>query len=194
MLVAPDCIAGKCTSNHQSSNCRLSCNQEPPAITCISLNLASAHNNDNNNSCAAAVQSVPLGLGLGFYELHRPNSSRKRGSFRDWFVRYRRERALESSGVLGLAMAVFTFVVKCTSGTWTAKQTGGQSSLEDSASNTWELQRKLTNLALTAAGSGVVSSSFSFVTPSSAVAQVSPSSFDRRDSFFCFFSGFSFAS
>jgi large subunit ribosomal protein LP1 len=74
--------------------------------------------------------------------------------------------------VLGLAMAVFTFVVKCTSGTWTAKQTGGQSSLEDSASNTWELQRKLTNLALTAAGSGVVSSSFSFVTPNSAVAQV----------------------
>ncbi len=88
--------------------------------------------------------------------------------------------------MLGLAMAVFTFVVKCTSGTWTAKQTGGQSSLEDSASNTWELQRKLTNLALTAAGSGVVSSSFSFVTPSSAVAQVSPSSFDRRDSLLLF--------
>ncbi len=70
------------------------------------------------------------------------------------------------------AMAVFTFVVRFASGTWTAKQIGNQSDLEGSASSTWELQRKLTNLALTAAGSGVVSSSFSFVTPTSAVAQV----------------------
>jgi large subunit ribosomal protein LP1 len=69
-------------------------------------------------------------------------------------------------------MAVFTFVVRFASGTWTAKQIGNQSDLEGSASSTWELQRKLTNLALTAAGSGVVSSSFSFVTPTSAVAQV----------------------
>jgi large subunit ribosomal protein LP1 len=70
-------------------------------------------------------------------------------------------------------MAVFTFVVRFASRTWTAKQIGDQSDLEGSASNTSELQHKLTNLALTAASSGVVSSSFSFVTPISAVAQVS---------------------
>jgi large subunit ribosomal protein LP1 len=45
--------------------------------------------------------------------------------------------------------------------------------LEGSASSTWELQRKLTNLTLMAAGSGIVSSSFSFVIPTSAVVQVS---------------------
>ncbi|CAM6022226.1 unnamed protein product [Sphagnum balticum] len=70
-------------------------------------------------------------------------------------------------------MAMFTFVVRFAFGTWMAKQIGDQSNLEGSASNTWELQRKLTNLALTATGSGVVPSSFSFVTLTSAVAQVS---------------------
>jgi large subunit ribosomal protein LP1 len=54
-----------------------------------------------------------------------------------------------------------------------AKQIVDQFDLEGSASSTWELQRKLTNLALTMAGSGVVFSSFSFVTPTSAMAQVS---------------------
>jgi large subunit ribosomal protein LP1 len=70
-------------------------------------------------------------------------------------------------------MAMFTFVVRFASETWMAKQIGDQSDLEGSASSTWELQRKLTNLALTVAGSGVVSSSFSFVTPTFAVTQVS---------------------
>ncbi|CAK9208664.1 unnamed protein product [Sphagnum troendelagicum] len=70
-------------------------------------------------------------------------------------------------------MAMFTFVVRFTFETWTAKQIGDQSDLEGSANSTWELQRKLTNLALTVAGSSVVSSSFSFVIPTSAVAQVS---------------------
>jgi large subunit ribosomal protein LP1 len=70
-------------------------------------------------------------------------------------------------------MAVFTFVVRFASGTWTAKQIGDQSDLEGSASSTWELQRKLINLALTTVGSDVVSSSFSFVTPTSVMAQVS---------------------
>jgi hypothetical protein len=69
-------------------------------------------------------------------------------------------------------MAVFTFVVKHSGGTWTAKQHGGEADLEASSASTWELQRKLTNLALTSAGSGAVSSSFSLITPSSAVAQV----------------------
>ncbi|CAM6011401.1 unnamed protein product [Sphagnum balticum] len=70
-------------------------------------------------------------------------------------------------------MAMLTFVVRFASGTWTAKQIGVQSDLEGSTNSTWELQRKLTNLGLTAAGSGIVSSSFSFVTPTSVVAQVS---------------------
>jgi hypothetical protein len=70
-------------------------------------------------------------------------------------------------------MAVFTFVVRFAFGTWTPKQIGDQFDLEGSASNTWELQRKFTNLALTAASFGVVSSSFSFVTPIFAVAHVS---------------------
>ncbi|KAG0556332.1 hypothetical protein KC19_11G045100 [Ceratodon purpureus] len=69
-------------------------------------------------------------------------------------------------------MAVFTFIVKQSGGSWTAKQHGGEADLEASSASTWELQRKLTNLALTAAGSGAVSSSFSLITPTSAVAQV----------------------
>jgi large subunit ribosomal protein LP1 len=67
-------------------------------------------------------------------------------------------------------MAVFTFVVRFAFGKWMAKQIGDRFDLEGSANNTWELQHKLTKLALMAAGSGVVSSSFSFVTPSSAMA------------------------
>jgi large subunit ribosomal protein LP1 len=70
-------------------------------------------------------------------------------------------------------MAVLTFVVRFAFGTWMAKHIGDQSDLEGNASSTWELQRKLTNLALTAVGSGVVSSFFSFVTPTSDVAHVS---------------------
>jgi large subunit ribosomal protein LP1 len=67
-------------------------------------------------------------------------------------------------------MAMFTFVVRFAFETWTAKQIGDQFDLEGS---TWELQRKLTNLALTTAGSDFMSSYFSFVTPTSVVAQVS---------------------
>jgi large subunit ribosomal protein LP1 len=70
-------------------------------------------------------------------------------------------------------MAVFTFVVRFASGTWMAKQIGDQSDLEGNTNNTWEPQRKLTNLELTTTGSDVVSSSFSFVIPTSVVAQVS---------------------
>eukprot|EP00249_Psilotum_nudum_P003615 c17079_g1_i1 orf=488-859(-) len=69
-------------------------------------------------------------------------------------------------------MAVFTFVCRLSGGTWTAKQHAGQSNLQDSASSAFELQRKLNNLALLTAGSGPVSSSFSYVTPTSAVYQV----------------------
>jgi len=69
-------------------------------------------------------------------------------------------------------MAVFTFIVRKSGGSWTAKQHGGEADLEASSASTWELQRKLTNLALTSAGSGAVSSTFSLITPTSAVAQV----------------------
>ncbi|XP_024360105.1 large ribosomal subunit protein P3z [Physcomitrium patens] len=69
-------------------------------------------------------------------------------------------------------MAVFTFIVKKSGDTWSAKQHGGEADLEASSASTWELQRKLTNLALTTAGSGAVSSSFSLITPESGVAQV----------------------
>jgi large subunit ribosomal protein LP1 len=70
-------------------------------------------------------------------------------------------------------MAMFTFVVRFASGTWTAKQIGDQFDLGGNANSTWELQRKLTNLGLTAVGFDVMSSSFSFVTPTFAVAQES---------------------
>jgi large subunit ribosomal protein LP1 len=69
-------------------------------------------------------------------------------------------------------MAVFTFIAKESGGTWIAKQFGGEHSLEETASSTFELQRKLVNLALQTAGSNTVSSSFSVITPTSAVAQV----------------------
>lgn len=70
-------------------------------------------------------------------------------------------------------MAVFTFTVRQTDGTWTAKQHGGGvGALEASSASTLELQRKLTSLALTSAGTGAVSSSFTLITPTSAIAQV----------------------
>ncbi|XP_024359586.1 large ribosomal subunit protein P3z [Physcomitrium patens] len=69
-------------------------------------------------------------------------------------------------------MAVFTFIVKKSGDSWTAKQHGGEANLEASSASTWELQRKLSNLALTTAGSGAISSSFSLITPDSGVAQV----------------------
>ncbi|KAF9598232.1 hypothetical protein IFM89_026008 [Coptis chinensis] len=67
-------------------------------------------------------------------------------------------------------MGVFTFVCKSSGKVWSGKQYSGD--LEASASSTFELQRKLVQAALSADSSGGVSSSFSLVTPSSAVFQV----------------------
>ncbi|PIN11546.1 hypothetical protein CDL12_09168 [Handroanthus impetiginosus] len=67
-------------------------------------------------------------------------------------------------------MGVFTFVCRGSGAEWTAKQLNGE--LEASADGTFELQRKLVQAALSAESSGAVQSSFSYVTPSSAVFQV----------------------
>ena len=68
-------------------------------------------------------------------------------------------------------MGVFTFVCKSKGGEWTAKQHEGD--LEASDSSTYDLQRKLVQTALSADSSGGVQSSFSLVSPTSAVFQVS---------------------
>ncbi|AEE85130.1 putative ribosomal protein L12 family [Arabidopsis thaliana] len=67
-------------------------------------------------------------------------------------------------------MGVFTFVCKNGGGAWSAKQHEGE--LESSASSTYELQRKLVQVSLSADSSGGVQSSFSLVSPTSAVFQV----------------------
>uniref|UniRef100_A0A5B7BX53 Putative 60S acidic ribosomal protein P3 n=1 Tax=Davidia involucrata TaxID=16924 RepID=A0A5B7BX53_DAVIN len=67
-------------------------------------------------------------------------------------------------------MGVFTFVCKSSGDDWTAKQLTGD--LEASAGSTFELQRKLVQVALCSDSSGGVQSSFSYITPSSAVFQV----------------------
>lgn len=67
-------------------------------------------------------------------------------------------------------MGVFTFVCKSSGSEWTAKQLTGD--LEASAGSTFDLQRKLVNAALSSDSSGGVQSSFSMVSPSSAVFQV----------------------
>ncbi|CAK9141704.1 unnamed protein product, partial [Ilex paraguariensis] len=66
-------------------------------------------------------------------------------------------------------MGVFTFVCRGSGDDWNAKQVKGD--LEASAGSTFELQRKLVQAALSCDSSGGVQSSFSFVTPSSAVFQ-----------------------
>ncbi|KAK6139730.1 hypothetical protein DH2020_026523 [Rehmannia glutinosa] len=66
-------------------------------------------------------------------------------------------------------MGVFTFVCKGSGSQWSAKQLNGD--LEASADGTFDLQRKLVQVALSADSSGGVQSSFSYVTPSSAVFQ-----------------------
>ncbi|KAL8172427.1 hypothetical protein V2J09_024231 [Rumex salicifolius] len=66
-------------------------------------------------------------------------------------------------------MGVYTFVCKESGDEWCAKQLSGD--LEASAGSTFELQRKLVQSAL-ASDYGSVQSSFSLVTPSSAVFQV----------------------
>ncbi|KAK7399606.1 hypothetical protein VNO78_10791 [Psophocarpus tetragonolobus] len=67
-------------------------------------------------------------------------------------------------------MGVFTFVVRKSGGEWTAKQHSGD--IEASADSTYDLQRKLVQAALAVDSSGAVQSSFSHVSPSSAVFQV----------------------
>ncbi|KAI3443439.1 hypothetical protein Pfo_000104 [Paulownia fortunei] len=67
-------------------------------------------------------------------------------------------------------MGVFTFVCRGSGSEWSAKQLNGD--LEASAGCTFDLQRKLVQAALSADSSGAVQSSFSYVTPSSAVFQV----------------------
>ncbi|XP_031474481.1 60S acidic ribosomal protein P3 [Nymphaea colorata] len=67
-------------------------------------------------------------------------------------------------------MGVFTFVCRSNGGDWSAKQLSGD--LEGSASSTFDLQRRLVQAALSCDSSGPVQSSFSLITPSSAVFQV----------------------
>ncbi|CAM8931603.1 unnamed protein product [Rhodiola kirilowii] len=66
-------------------------------------------------------------------------------------------------------MGVYTFICRSTGKDWSAKQLSGD--LEASAATPFELQRKLVQSALSS-DSGAVQSSFSHVTPSSAVFQV----------------------
>ncbi|XP_059634633.1 large ribosomal subunit protein P3-like [Cornus florida] len=67
-------------------------------------------------------------------------------------------------------MGVFTFVCRSSGKDWSAKQLSGD--LEASAGSTYELQRKLVQEALSCDSSGGVQSSFSLITPTSAVFQV----------------------
>ncbi|KAJ4976764.1 hypothetical protein NE237_001870 [Protea cynaroides] len=67
-------------------------------------------------------------------------------------------------------MGVFTFVCRSSGKEWNAKQLNGD--LEASSSSTYDLQRKLVQAALSSDSSGGVQSSFSMISPSSAVFQV----------------------
>ncbi|CAN6547449.1 hypothetical protein ACFX13_023021 [Malus domestica] len=67
-------------------------------------------------------------------------------------------------------MGVFTFVLRTSGGEWCAKQQNGD--LEATAPSTFELQRKLVQSALSSDSSGGVQTSYSPVTPTSAVFQV----------------------
>ncbi|KAG6396385.1 hypothetical protein SASPL_142533 [Salvia splendens] len=66
-------------------------------------------------------------------------------------------------------MGVFTFVCRESGSDWSAKQLNGD--LEATGDCAFTLQRNLVQAALSAA-SGAVQSSFSYVTPKSAVFQV----------------------
>ncbi|URE39935.1 60S acidic ribosomal protein [Musa troglodytarum] len=66
-------------------------------------------------------------------------------------------------------MGVFTFVCRSSGGEWSAKQLSGD--LEASAASTFDLQRRLVQEALAVDSTGGVQSSFSMVSPSSAVFQ-----------------------
>nr|AFK33419.1 unknown [Lotus japonicus] len=67
-------------------------------------------------------------------------------------------------------MGVFTFVLRNSGGDWFAKQHSG--GIEASADSTFALQRKLIQAALAVDSSGGVQSSYSPVSPTSAVFQV----------------------
>ncbi|XP_057473382.1 60S acidic ribosomal protein P3-like [Actinidia eriantha] len=67
-------------------------------------------------------------------------------------------------------MGVFTFVCRSSGDDWSAKQLSGD--LEACAASSYELQRKLVQAALSTDSAGGVQSSFSLITPSSAVFQV----------------------
>ncbi|KAJ8491309.1 hypothetical protein OPV22_013030 [Ensete ventricosum] len=67
-------------------------------------------------------------------------------------------------------MGVFTFVCRSSGGEWSAKQLSGD--LEASAASTFDLQRRLVQEALAVDSTGGVQSSFSMVSPASAVFQV----------------------
>ncbi|CAN0878503.1 60S acidic ribosomal protein P3-2 [Linum grandiflorum] len=68
-------------------------------------------------------------------------------------------------------MGVFTFVCKSSGDEWSGKQIAG-GDLEASAPSTFDLQRKLVKTVLATDSSGAVRSSFSIISPSSAVFQV----------------------
>ena len=67
-------------------------------------------------------------------------------------------------------MGVFTFVCRSSDKEWTVKQMNDD--LEESAASIYDLQRKCIQFALSIDSFGGVQSSFSYVTPSSAVFQV----------------------
>ncbi|KAL6873652.1 hypothetical protein ACP4OV_013734 [Aristida adscensionis] len=67
-------------------------------------------------------------------------------------------------------MGVYTFVCRKSGDEWTAKQLSGE--LEASAATPYELQRRLVAAASAADSAAGVQSSFSMVSPSSAVFQV----------------------
>ncbi|KAH9622696.1 hypothetical protein KSS87_018282 [Heliosperma pusillum] len=67
-------------------------------------------------------------------------------------------------------MGVYTFVCKKSGKSWSAKQHEGD--LECSADSEYNLTTQLVQTALKSGDSGAVQSSFSYITPSSAVAQV----------------------
>ncbi|XP_072990733.1 uncharacterized protein [Typha latifolia] len=89
---------------------------------------------------------------------------------REEFETGRIEAAILGFGSEFRVMGVFTFVCRSSGSEWSAKQLSGD--LEASAATTYELQRRLVNAAVSSDSSGGVQSSFSLVTPSSAVFQV----------------------
>ncbi|KAL4345179.1 60S acidic ribosomal protein [Arachis hypogaea] len=67
-------------------------------------------------------------------------------------------------------MGVFTFMLHKSSGEWTTKQ--HNSDIEESSSDTFEIQWKLVKAVCVVESSDAVQSSFSIVTPSSAIFQI----------------------